>query len=375
MYVNININCIYHKICMTQKFVCYPSTNFYVYNLDNNNMISLKKFIEINEKNIFGTNSKIDELDEGDIFFIYEKGKNSGFSGMCKIKNTSEDTPNEKYNVFNDQNKNKKYMCASNIIWFNEQIKLLQISEQLKKNIEFKSSASFSNRFIKKSSEFVEMSHGFGKTLLFTLQKQNEKNNDDNEMIIVKKNPKRKKPVIESDDEPTESDTETNDKSNETSANSDDDTENDNSEMNSATESYGDIYESDSSDEDSDSELSTELNNDIPIMLDPCRKFIKTDDGIKFRKQLCEHVIKCPKCKITNNNKMELFNEHVLNDCYVVIHDDNTDISKIKNGYHNMESYFMTSKGIKNKNFIMDVVYVPHDNVYRKCYFLCLHKK
>lgn len=399
---------------MTQKFICYPSTNFYVYNLDGHDMTSLKKFIELKEKNIYGTYSKIDDFDKGDIFFIYEKGKNSGFTGICKISYTSNDTPSEKYNIFNDKNKNIRYVCASDVINFEDHIRLLHISDKLKKNMEFKSSASFSNRFIKKSSEFVEMSHTFGKTLLFTLQNENNKNNE----VIIVKNTKRKQNSIDSEndsisindnssdnqsksktnsdksnsesnngsgsdnsDDDSDSDDSDSDSSDSDGSDSDDsdsddsDNESDSNNLNSATESYGNIYESDESTSESESESSNDNNINIPILFDPCKKFIKTDNGIKFRKALCEHVIGCTKCKLTNNNKMELFNEYVLNDCHMVMHDNNTNIFKIKNGYHNLESYFITPNGVKNRKFVMDVVQVSNDKIYNKCYFLCLHEK
>ena len=341
---------------MSQKFICFPSTKFYIYILDADDIKSLNKFRRTNKNNIYGTLTPVNNIAEGDIVFIYEKGKNSGFYGMFKIKNTIINEPH-KYNIFNDKNKNVQYVCTSHTETFDRNIKLLNISDELKKCDDFKSSSSFSNKFIKKSSEIIRINSKLGKVLLSSIQ--NYINN--NTVITPKKNNSDNEDNSDTDNNSdTKNDSDTYDNNN-----SDDDSIDD------ISLSSCDLYDSDTS--TSDSNISDEPNNNIPILLDPCRKFIKTSNSKIFCDNLCSHVMKCKNCKITDNNKIGNFNKHIFKECQIIIHEDNYKLSELFNSYHNMEPYLITAKSDKKKDYIMDVVYITNNKTYRKCYFLCIH--
>jgi len=391
---------------MNKKIICHPSTKFYIYNLDVVDMVSLKNFIQIRNICVYGTKSKFLPK-RNDVFFIYEKGKNSGFHKIVEVESISDNISDDKYNIYNDKNKNVQYIRPLNTIELHYQIKFLQILEQMKKNSEFKSVSSFCHRFVKQSTEFIEISHKLGKSLFSTLNQQNN-TNINNDVVVVKKKIKRKEinKLIISDDESndesnTESDDESNDESktesdnesktesktesdNESKTESDDEsdneskTESDNElDDESKTESDNELDDeskTESDDESDDDEFSDDSYN-IPVLFDPCKKFLKMHTTKNFKELLINHVFKCKKCKITNNNRKEIFNKYVVKDCDIIMHDNNTNFAEIKQKYHELKSYCVTIKYKSKNNFIMDIIYVPYDDIYKKCYFLCIHEK
>ena len=142
--------------------------------------------------------------------------------------------------------------------------------------------------------------------------------------------------------------------------------------------------------EDSDNNYNTEDNIDddpdhinglIPIMVDLCKEFklplVKYDKS-KYNKfknpdseEKCnyfkEHVVKCRKCRTTNNNRLEL--SYLLNNAVILYNeyaDTQTELEEILDKYHNCQRYdcfgYELNKIHIKLNYISD-----SDSMYYKC--------
>ena len=258
-----------------------------------------------------------------DHIIFYQKSDNPakrGFVGMCQTESDLQLNV-KKIKIFNDINLNTFYCTVKNVTLFYTVIKISNINNDLKKQTtSYKSLQSFSCKYLKKIEEFTTLPLDIGKKIINILI-------DANKLDLSVKDV--------SDNSSNSSDSSSNE--------SDDESV-------------------DESVDESDEYL---IKGHIPILFEPCKKFIWDGDIIKNFKY---HYIECEKCIKTDNNDIQIIKQ--LNKSIYLIKKikDIDEIEKYCNNYYNLtKCYYEVSDKLKDKNCINLLKIINYEHVYNKC--------
>ena len=300
--------------------------NYFIYVLSEDLANSLLKSFDNNINCI--SQFKYCEIKKGDFILLFRKTTNvkkKGYIGICNAKTDfMENIDNIK--VFKDLTMNKYCCKINNLILFDNIIKTNELNNELKINIpEYKSSQSFSHKYFKTVDIIVKITDNYGDILT---------------NIILGHH------VLKHDSTDSESEL------------SDDSTD---SEYDEST--------------DSESELSNDsdiyiIKGHIPILFEPCKKFIWEGD---LEKKFKKHYTNCEKCKRTDNNELSSEFVKYLDKAKYKFKQikDKDEIESYCDLYYNLNKcIFEVQHNAKNNNYITVLRFVNREHVYNRCLFI-----
>ncbi len=322
------------------------------------------------DDNLFISSYDKTDIKKGDVIFYYLKnGRNSGFTGLCRVC-TAHKENKQKIKIFNDRNLNEHLIKLDYLTFFETPISLKDVLGTIKADkVGHRSEGSFRSKYLKDNALFVRVNAKGNKLMkeLFRISEEQLESEESEES--------------EESDESYESSNSANAKnkyeeisSNSVFLNNKKGKHNQKkNKINIIDDEYSDATNNAKNDakSDADESESSEADGEIPIMIIPCKEFKWPKKKSKQKNYFIKHYKECKVCEVNDNNNINIGqiidNAHI--EYYISTKTDDIYFEIPVEDYHDLKYHEPDDMpdNIKGNPFIRIVRIDNGDEIYHGC--------